>query len=152
MRRSTLPSHHLAELVHTIDVPRLGIEQLNDAPKVIGKITTRQVSGVEIPNPGPAGKLTRARTSVEDLALAMSPFRRDRQESGDLRGVELVARKPQGRVAAPVRDGAVLQYGDAVGTAEPGSSPDPVHGVREVSRGDAEALRHPTRRVFGIAP
>ena len=40
--------------------------------------------------------------------------------------------------------------GDAVGTAEFGSSLDPVQGVREVPRGNAEALRHPSRRVSRI--
>jgi len=36
MRRGMFSPHHMAKLVHTIEIARFGVEQLNDAPKVIG--------------------------------------------------------------------------------------------------------------------
>ena len=36
MRRGMFSPHHMTKLVHTIEIARFGVEQLNDAPKVIG--------------------------------------------------------------------------------------------------------------------
>jgi hypothetical protein len=51
MRCGVFSPHHPAKLVHTIDIARLGVEQLDDTPKVIGEVATRQslVSKYQIP-------------------------------------------------------------------------------------------------------
>jgi len=98
MRRRMFPPHDVAELVHTIEFTSLGVEQLDDTPKVIREVSTGQVSCVEIPNPGAAGELGRARPSIKNVTLPMGSLWRDRQNGGYFGGIEFVARKPQGGV------------------------------------------------------
>jgi hypothetical protein len=87
--------HHIAEPVHTINIAGLGIEQVHDAPKVVGEIGARQVSGFEIPNPGAANEFAGAQSGIESFALTMGSHRRDRQNGRDLGRVEFVTHEPQ---------------------------------------------------------
>ena len=98
MRCGVFSPHHPAKLVHTIDIARLGVEQLDDTPKVIGEVATRQVSRVEIPNSGAAGEITSARPGVEYLAFAVRSLRRNWQDGREIGRIKLVPCEPQGGI------------------------------------------------------
>jgi hypothetical protein len=91
-----LAGQEFLKALYAVEIVGRGIEQFDDPAQMGQKVATSQIACVEVPDPGAPLQGANAGASIEDFTLPMSALWRNRQDRGDVGGVEFVAHEPQG--------------------------------------------------------